>query len=254
VTHPPEYYAARDAAMRIATAGFAGLDDMDPRGPCGHAYGLHKSAILTSDYRERLRRGIVDVKPQEVIDCMNEAGVKNWVLMGLHGYVGYLSMPRATQDVDVMVPYSQRQRAANAVGARWPMLQRVELPQVIRFVDDTDLDPEGNPKPVIDVMNPWSPFQETILRDHVLVDESTRSRYPTLEAALVSKYAAMVSPSRSRDKKEYDAGDFRKIVRASHARIDRECLRALGSEVWEGGGTEILEFVDLTLTDKPFHL
>jgi len=240
--------------MRIATAGFEGLDDMDPRGPCGHAYGLHKSAMLTSDYRIRLRRGMVDVTPQEVIDCMIDAGIKNWVLMGLHGYVGYLSMPRATQDVDVMVPYSQRQRAANAVGARWPMLKRVELPQVIRFVDDTDLDPEGHPKPVIDVMNPWAPFQETILKDHVLVDESTGSRYPTLEAALASKYAAIVSPNRARDKKEYDAGDFRKIVRANHDRIDRERLRALGTEVWEGGGTEILEFVEQTLTDKPFAI
>jgi hypothetical protein len=254
IPNTPEYFAARDAALRIATAGFEGLDDMEPKAPCGHAYGLHKSAMLTSDYRSRLRRGIVDVTPQEVIDCMLEADIKNWVLMGLHGYVGYLPMPRATQDVDVMVPYSQRKRAADAVAARWPMLTRVELPQVIRFVDTTDLDPDGHPKPVIDVMNPWSPFQETILKEHVLHDKKTGSRYPTVEAALASKYAALVSPNRSRDKKEYDAGDFRKIVRANHERIDRESLSKLCNQVWEHGGDEVLRFIELTLTDQPLPI
>lgn len=252
--YSPEYFAARDAALRIATAGFEGLDAMEPKAPCGHAYGLHKSAMLTSDYRFRLRRGIVDVTPQEVIECLIAANIKNWVLMGLHGYVGYLPMPRATQDVDVMVPYSQRQRTADAIGVRWPMLTRVELPQVIRFVDSTDLDPDGYPKPVIDVMNPWSPFQETILKEHVLVDEKTRSRYPTLEAALASKYAAIVSPNRSRDKKEQDAVDFRKIVRANHQRIDRESLAKLADQVWEQGGVEILRFIELTLTDQPLPI
>ena len=247
----PEYYAARDAALRIATAGFAGLDDMEPKGACGHAYGLHKSALLTSDYRVRLRRGIVDVTPQGVIECMLQAQVKNWFLMGLHGYVGYLPMPRATQDVDVMVPYSQRTRAASAIEQRWPMLTRVELPQVIRFVDSSDRDPDGHPKPVVDVMNPWRPFHETILKHCVLTDEATGSRYPTLEAALVSKYAALISPNRSREKKEYDAGDFRRIVRANHQRIDREVLSQLGAQVWEGGGSEVLEYIELTLNDKP---
>ena len=250
----PEYLAARDAAMHIATAGFAGLDEMEPKLPCGHAYGLHKSAMLTSDYRFRLRRGIVDVTPQEVIECMIAADIKNWCLMGLHGYVGYLPMPRATQDVDVLVPYSQRKRAADAVAARWPMLMRVELPQVIRFMDSTDLDPDGNAKPVVDLMNPWSSFHETILREHVITDEKTGSRYPTVEAALASKYAALVSPNRSRDKKAYDAGDFRKIVKANHHLVNRDLLHALGNQIWEKGGDEVLTFIELTLTDQPLPL
>lgn len=44
------------------------------------------------------------------------------------------------------------------------------------------------------------------------------------------------------------------MVRANNDRIDRERLRALGTEVWEVGGTEILEFVEQTLTDKPFAI
>ncbi len=66
--HTPEFLAARHAAM-LAQNGFEGVDALDPQGPCGHAYGLRVSSRLTSDYRHRLRRGIADVKPEEVIDC-----------------------------------------------------------------------------------------------------------------------------------------------------------------------------------------
>ena len=251
--HTPEFLAARHAAM-LAQTGFVGVDDLDPTGPSGHAYGLRVSSRLTSDYRKRLKRGIVDVTPEEVIDCLKQAGVKNWVLMGLHGYVGYLPMPRATQDVDVMVSYSEKSRATKAVAARWPMLTQIELSQVVRFLDPTDIDPDGKPKPVIDVMLPWGPFQKTILEKHVIIDKETGSRYPTLEAAIVSKYAALVSPHRSRDKKTYDAGDFSRIVRANHEAIDREILKSLGDQVWERGGNEVLRFVDLTIQDQPLPI
>jgi hypothetical protein len=251
IPYSPEYLAARDKALRIATAGFAGVDETDPTGPSGHAYGVRKSAMLTSDYRQRLRRGIVDVRPEEVIDCLNEAEIKNWCLMGLHGYVGYLPMPRATQDVDVMVPFSQKKKAADAVAKRWPMLKRVELAQVVRFMDETDLDPDGNAKPVVDIMLPWGKFQETILEQYVLVDEELRSRYPTVEAAIASKYAALISPNRSRDKKAYDAADFRKIIRANHKKLNRDILLLLGNQIWEKGGDELLSYVDLTIADQP---
>ena len=250
----PEYLAARDAAVAKNSPGFVGLDAMDPTGPCGHAYGLHKSRMLTSDYRKRLRRGIVDATPHEVIQCMNENKISSWVIMGLHGMVGYLPMPRATQDVDVMVPYSQRKKAAKAIAERWPMLDQVDLPPVTRFLDPTDIDPDGNRKPVIDLMMPWSPFQETILKKHVIVDDETGSRYPTIEAVLASKYGALVSPHRSREKKEQDAVDFRRVVRANYERIDHAALKELGDQVWERGGDEVLNFIQLTLDDKPLPI
>lgn len=250
----PEYYAARDKQAGLSTAGFIGVDDLDPTGPSGQAYGIRVSSRLTSDYRKRLQRGIVDVTPEQVIEVMIGAKIKNWCLMGLHGYVGYLPMPRATQDVDVMVPYSQKQKAAKAVETQWPMLTRVDLSQVVRFLDPTDLDSDGRPKPVVDVMLPWGKFQETILEKHVIVDEKTGSRYPTVEAALASKYAALISPNRSREKKEQDAVDFRRIIRANHQKLDREILQALGNEIWENGGEDLMKFIELTLQDKPLPI
>ena len=160
-TQTPEFIAQRNAAMAKYT-GWIGHDALDPTNPSGHAYGIGVSTRLTSYYRQTHRKQAVDVTPQEVIDCLVDAKVTNWVLMGLHGYVGYMPMPRATQDVDILVPYSQKKKASKAIAMRWPMLEVRELSQVVRFMDPNDLDSDGKPKPVIDLMLPRSEFQKTI--------------------------------------------------------------------------------------------
>lgn len=239
--------------MEQVTA-FRGVDDLDPKLPAGHAYAIRTSTRLTSYTKRHQRKAAMDITPQDVIDALNSAGVKNWVLMGLHGYVGYMPNPRATQDVDIMVPYSGRARAKKAIATRWPELLVRELSQVTRFLDPSDLDPQGQPKPVVDVMHPWSPFQELILKEYVIVDEQTQHRLPRLEAALVSKYAAMLSPHRDRDKKEQDAVDFRRLARANRDRIRWDDLRRLAGLVWEGGADEIGRFVEIALSDQPFPI
>ncbi len=196
----------------------------------------------------------MNITPQQLIDVLVEADVKGWVLMGLHGYAGYLPEPRATQDVDVMVPYSQKKHSVKAIREAWPDLEVRELSQVVRFLDPGDCDGEGQAKPVVDLMLPWCKFQETILREHVVIDDATKHRLPTLEAAVVSKYAAMVSAYRAAEKRDYDAGDFRRIVRTNHDQIDRDVLRKLGDEVWSGGGEEVLEFVQIAMQDRQFPI
>ncbi|MFC1759197.1 hypothetical protein ACFL2H_10600 [Planctomycetota bacterium] len=243
---PSDQLSARDAPWR-------GHDDLDPKSPSGHEYGVTVSTRLTSNFRELHRKEAMDITPQQVIDCLEDAEVKNWVLMGLHGYVGYLPMPRATQDVDVMIPYSQKKRTVNAVSARWPTLEIRELSQVIRFLDPADRDKTGTAKPVIDIMLPWSPFQETILKSHVLIDKSTGHRLPTIEAAIVSKYAAMISPHRSFDKKEQDAVDLRRLIKANQGEYDATNIASLAANVWEGGSEEIARFTTQALTDQRFE-
>jgi hypothetical protein len=153
-----------------------------------------------------------------------------------------------------MVPYSQKNRAKKAIAARWPDLTVRELSQVTRFLDPLDLDSAGQPKPAVDLMHPWAPFQEVILKEYVIVDADTQHRLPALEAALVSKYAAIISPHRDREKKEYDAGDFRRLVRANHARLQHDVLRRLAGMVWENGADDIERFVEIAQSDEPFPI
>lgn len=230
------------------------LDEGSPKLPAGHAYAIRKSTFLTSYTKRHQRKAAMDITPQEVIDVLNAAGVKDWVLMGLQGYVGYMPEPRATQDVDIMVPYSRRAKARKAIAEHWPELVIRELSQVTRFLDPLDLDPQGQPKPTINLMHPWVPFQELIFKEYVVVDPETQHRLPTLEAALVSKYAAMLSPNRDREKREYDAADFRRLVRANRDRISRDNIRRLAGLVWEGGVEEIELFVETAISDNPFPI
>ncbi|MCA9160668.1 MAG: hypothetical protein KDA51_14790 [Planctomycetales bacterium] len=80
----PAYIAARNAIL-LKENGFAGVDASAPTAPAGQAYGIHTSTRLSSYYRVTHRKGALDVTPQQVIDCLVAANVKDWVLMGLHG-------------------------------------------------------------------------------------------------------------------------------------------------------------------------
>lgn len=246
-----EWIARRNAAIAKYDTG---IDHGDPTRAVGHAYGVRTSSRLTRNYRELHRKLAMDITPQPVIDVLVKAGIKKWVLMGLHGYVGYLAEPRATQDVDIMVASSERAKAVKAIQAAWPTLIVESFSEVIRFKDPNDLDLKGDPKPTIDIMAPWAKFQQTILKDFVVIDKPTKHRIPKLEAALVAKYAAMISQYRSIERKEYDSGDFRRIVKANYDRIDRESLRLLARQVWENGAKEIEDFLEVAISQKPFRL
>lgn len=247
----PEHLERRRQAM-ARYSHWQGVDDADPNGPCGHAYGIEKSTWLTRQSKASHWKGAMIVSPQDVVDLLKAAGIRKWVLMGLHGYVGYLPDPRATQDVNVMIGTKQRRRSVKAIQAKWPNLILREHSEVARFLDPQNLSADGQPKPVVDLMMPWGKFQQTILDEFVVTDRQTGHRIPTLEGALVSKYAAMVSLYRDRRKKEYDAADFRGMVRSNFDRIARNDLQRLGGEVWSDGAAEILRFVDIAMRDEPF--
>ena len=68
----------------------------------------------------------------------------------------------------------------------------------------------------------------------------------------MSKYATVISPYRSIEKKDFDAGDLRFLIKTNIKKINRDRLISLASEVWERGGEDILKFLDLALADKPF--
>lgn len=58
-------------------SGFQGVDEFDRKLPAGHARAVRTSSRLTSDLRRQYRKGAVDITPQDVIDVLTTAGVKN---------------------------------------------------------------------------------------------------------------------------------------------------------------------------------
>ncbi len=127
-----------------------------------------------------------------------------------------------------------------------------EFESVVRFYDTGERDRDGNKRPVINLMLPWGKFQETILKEHVLTDQKTGSRYPTAEAAIVAKYAALISPSRKPAKRKYDAEDLENLIRTVHPHYNIATIRSLAGQVREGGSDDILRLIDCALNEKPF--
>jgi len=174
--------------------------------------------------------------------------------MGLHGYARYMPEPRATQDVDIMVPKRQRKRAMKAIQQAWPTLATREISEVIRFLDPSDGGTEGEPKPVSHLILPLPQFHQTILKEFVIVEPVTKHRIPCLEASLVAKYALMVSLVRNQRRKEQDSADFRSITCANYDEIDRVSTHRLADEVFPGAGDETPGFLELAMNDRPFPL
>ena len=192
------------------------------------------------------------MEPQQLIDVIKAAGVKRWVLMGLYGYVGYLAMPRATQDVDILVGENELEKTIAAIVARWPALQTDRQTVVVRFRDPGEIAITGEMKQVIDIMLPSNDCYRAILSKYHRIDEATGHRIPIIEAACASKFAALVSPYREFDKKQQDAVDLRSIMSPNKDTLDKLLLKQLGDLVYPDGGKELLEFLDLAINKKPF--
>jgi hypothetical protein len=158
------------------------------------------------------------------------------MVVGAHGIVGYRSEPRATQDVDILVRKRDHRKAIAAIRKAYPKLRMVDSPVVTRFIDDR----AG--KVVIDLMRPAFRIYQLAFRHRVWVKDEYC--IPSLEMALVAKFAAMTAPNRPERKRLVDAGDFRDIVEFNLDSIDRYRLRRLGNRARTSGGMRILSLID----------
>lgn len=195
-----------------------------------HARSLATSSALSEYYVPNL------ITPLDVIRVLNAAKVR-FMLLGAHGIGGWTHEPRATKDVDVLVAARGHKKAVAALASAFPHLQPENHEVVTRFRE-----PESGTV-LIDVMKPNQPlYRDALKYTHDVESGGQRYCIPCVELALAMKLSAMISPTRSDDKKLYDAGDFIRVVRAN-LDIDLTRLHALGQLVYNGGGDELLEKV-----------
>ena len=199
-----------------------------------HLHALHVSSELTCMFRQMKQRNEAMITPQGVIDVLCKAGIQ-CVLMGTYGITGYRSEPRATQDVDVLVKKRDMRKAIRALRKAYPALTVSDTPVVTRFVD-----PAAG-LPVIDVMKPTQPIFQVALRYTVRIGDT--HRIPDLEMAIISKFAAMVSPYRGEAKKLIDGGDFVDIVLHNRKNIDLDKLLRLADKVYPNGSAEMKQLL-----------
>src|SRR5262249_28406682 len=191
---------------------------------------VEKSAILS-------RQQMPYVIPvADVVRVLNKAKI-SFVIVGAHGLAGWRKKPRATEDIDVVVPARQVKKAVKVLLAAFPHLESVELPVVVRLRE------RGTSDVAIDVMKPvQQPYVEVFKHTHKLPTEGQTYRVPSLEMAVVMKFSAMTSLYRADADKFLDAHDFITMIR-ENADLDTSKLAELASLMYADGGKDILEMV-----------
>ncbi len=175
------------------------------------------------------------LSPLDVIRVLNREKI-SFVLVGAYGLSGWMRA-RATEDVDVVVAGRQVPKAVRTLIAEFPWLRPDDAEVVVRLRDI-----ESNAV-AIDVMKPIQPPYRDIFKHTKKVTLSKIvHRIPSLEMALVCKFAPMISLMRADERKFQDASDFMEMVK-SNTEIDLETLAELGDLVYNGGGKEIVEMV-----------
>ena len=199
-----------------------------------HLQGLEISSRLTAYFRENHQPMATQVTPKRVIEVLNEAGVRP-VLMGAHGLSGWRHKARSTEDVDILVRKKDIRKAVHALQMAYPKLTITDFPVVTRFTDP------ATQQVVIDVMKPTQAVFKVVFRYTIRVGET--HEIPDLEMGLASKFAAMVSPRRSIERKLQDGADFASVVQHNRQDINLPKLRRLGDKVYPNGGKEIMQLI-----------
>jgi hypothetical protein len=195
-----------------------------------HARGLYKSTALSSYYVPRM------IAPLDVITVLNNAKVQ-FMLVGAHGLSGWTRKPRATEDVDVLVAARHQKKAVRALLEAFPRLEAVDLPVVTRLRDRETKDV------IVDVMKTLQqPYNVALKHTHAVKAGGQTYKIPSLEMALVMKFAPMISLYRGETEKLQDAHDFRQLIE-TNPELDLDKLTELGEYVYPGGGAEIVEMI-----------
>jgi hypothetical protein len=223
-----------------------------------HDEAVQEVSFLQRQYRRQWsdRMAASPVELYEVLRTLTQKRIP-FVLIGAHGFAGWTGKPRNTKDVDILVKSGRNlTRAVKAIRELYPQLQERSFPGLIAFFIP------GEKESVVDVIYPHRADLAEALENPVWTEnkeEGLRYRIPALEAALSSKYGAMLNPTRQLDQRLQDTVDFTRMVQHSQDEgrqpIDLDRLKLLGEKVWPGGGgKEIIRLVKEVKAGKVISL
>jgi hypothetical protein len=202
---------------------------------------LEKSALLSKRIMPHT------IAPETVIRVLNSAKIR-FVLVGAFGIARWKKEARATLDVDVVVTARQLKKAVAALLKAFPHLEAVDLPVVTRLRERT------SQEVVIDVMKPvQQPYREVFKHTLETCIGKESCHVPSLEMALVMKFAAMTSARRDVADKYRDAYDFIRMAKHNDD-MDRDQVARLASLMSPEGGKDVLDMIDKARAGETLNL
>ncbi len=177
---------------------------------------------------------VVRMGPEDIVPILDAAGIE-FVLVGAHGIGGWLVQTRATQDVDVLIRVKDGKKAAEAILKKLPLTLE-KNPDVWRF--------KRNEQYVVDLLLTRAPLYKRVFKEfHEIGLQGRKVRVPKLEAALATKFAAMVGHYRPPLKRMLDGADFFSMVEANK-KINLELLAEISELIYPGAGVDAVKYVN----------
>lgn len=187
------------------------------------------------------------ISPEEVARVLNRAKIR-FVLVGAYGIARWKKEGRATEDVDVVVWSRHVKKAISALLNAFPQLEAVDLPVVTRLRE-----PQSQ-FVMIDVVKPvQQPYREAFKHTVQTKIGKEPCLVPSLEMALVMKFAAMTSLYRAAEDKYRDAFDFIRMAKHND-NVDRENAAGLAALIYPDGGKDILDMIDKARAGEMLNL
>lgn len=195
-----------------------------------HSTALATSTALSSYYVSGF------ITPLEVLTALARARIPN-VLVGTHALGGWMSEPRTSPDVDILVGARHHNKAVRTLRASFPALEENEQDAMTRLRD------KETKVARVDVVKADRPLLRAVLRHTcTFLFDGVTYQIPTLEMALALKFSLFLSRSWSDTEKYMDAHDLL-CMAMSNPHIDEAALAELGDLVCPGGGPEIVKMV-----------
>jgi hypothetical protein len=174
------------------------------------------------------------VSPQEVITVLNRAKI-SFVLVGAFGLALWRKEARGTEDVDVVVAAKQVKKAVRVLLDAFPQLEPVDFEVVVRLRD------RETQEVFVDVKKPLQqPYREVFKHPHTVSSEGQTYRIPSLEMAVVMKFASMTSLNRAVEDSYRDAHDFIRMIK-NNPEFDKDKVGELASLIYPEAGKVVLD-------------
>lgn len=164
--------------------------------------------------------------PNEVLSLIKSTNVP-FVMIGAHGIFQYTGKPRGTIDIDFIIGGSMK-RIIDAIHETWPKLKIARNPYKTSFM--------VGQHEVIDLVKPTQPIFKLALNNK-------NGDIPSLEMALVLKYAAAISPNREKHDKRQDTVDFIRIVEKNDVNTNEVMRLTQAAQLYDGASKEILKLI-----------
>lgn len=177
------------------------------------------------------------INPLEIIKLFEDKGL-NYVLVGGHMLAYYTNNPRATVDVDFIIAEADFNKARKIITANYSKLRQNDKTHHVTFDCIHSKDSEAER---IDLIKDGFPLFKQVLK--ALSKKSGKLKIPNIEAAIVLKFAASISPNRAEDDKLIDQADLINLIKTK-AKLNEKTLVLLAECIYTGGGNELLQVIN----------